>query len=777
MLKKRILASSLASVMALSSVSVVAFADETATAGATEVVTKAELKEYVASFDNFLKDDIYEYGTVQAEQFQDAFDYAENVAASAKATTEEATAAYQMLKAVKESMKKYSAEELQALIEECTDDYETENILNEDLGDKIWDQDTFTDFEAAYIDAESYVNSGDGRIICDLFVELNTTHKALKELPSVTKADFRNVLRDYEAIATKEGSYESWRRGTVSVKPTTGNAAKDLTKATKITFDEILGVVYGSSDAVIDTLNPSTGTWINVGGETDVKTFVEKQYAIFDGIQSSKVTTDEDINAAYAAAKEAVKVFASWKADDTERAAKANIAALVNKYRAQLADDYATTLIGDVVTKINAITTGALNTYTDNDFEIIAQKDFSLNIDKATGLVKLGADVDTYDDTDYVTTPDPDVVVKKIGKGQDIMKYIVVDSSKVTGSVHTNEAELKLALEIVEAYAVAEATGTTAAFEAAYGTADAGNDDLADLDENGIVAKPAGSRNEYTLINRYLTYALTDAYPEAAAAKTYTKNDVKDLINKAYDLCDDTGDAEIFSVNHLALVAERKDALDWLTAANAMKGYKDGVTVDVTAGTTNYDGFTSTEAYTTLEAKYKTLKDQFADYPVSYGEIAETIADVSVALDDDVYGASAKDVKAALAKVAFGLSTLDAKGDDNEAFTTDREFISYNRLFINSKNATKPEIALYNDYKALLTAVEEAGKEPEQPEVVLGDLTGDGVATPEDAIMIVKAFVGEITLTDAQKAAADFNGDGVVNADDALAVVKAYVGL
>lgn len=774
MLKKRILASSLASVMALSSVSVVAFADETAGSVNAEVVTKAELKEYVASFDNFLKDDIYEYGTVQAEQFQDAFDYAENVAASAKATTEEATAAYQMLKAVRESMVQYSAEELQALIDDCKEDYDTENILNEDLGDKIWDQDDYDDFEIAYDEAERYVDSGDGRLICDLYVELKDAHDGLTELPSVTKADFRNVLREFEAIATKADSYESWRRGKVSVKAVTGTnmtagAEKNLTKAYFVTFAEINNIVYGASedklvkDKTGVAFKNDTNTWIDRGGEATVKGFVEAQYAIFDGIQSSKVTTDEDINAAYAAAKEAVKVFASWKADDTERAAKANITALVNKYRAQLADDYAIALIGDVVTSINAITTDALNTYNDDDFEIIAQKDFYLNIVKATGLIAV-EDAEHYDDSDL--SADPTITVKKIGKGQDIMKYIPVDSSLITGGAHANEANIKLALEIVEAYAEAEAAGTTAAFETAYGTSDGGNDDLADLDENGIVAKPAGSRNEYTLINRYLTYALADAYPEADEEETYTKKDVANLIDKAYDLCDLTGDAEIFSIEHLAVVDGRKDALDWLTAANATKGYKEGDAVN---------GATATETYETLEALYDDLADQLADYPVSYGEIAEFIADVSSAIDDDVYGAGTAKVKEALAKVAFGLSTLDATDDENEAFTTDREFISYNRLYINSDNASSDEKALYADYQALLKAVEEAEKE--EPEVVLGDLTDNGVANAEDALVIVKSTVGLVTLTDAQKAAADFNKDGKVTSDDALAIVKAALGL
>lgn len=755
-MKKRIFAASMASVMALSSVSVVAFADETVKADAKESVTKAELKEYVASFDSFLKSDIYEYGTTQAEQLQDAIDYAENVVADGKATEEECTAAYQMLKTVFASLKQYTAAQLKDLIDDCTADYDTENILNADLGDKIWDQTSFDNFVVAYGDAKDYVDSEDGRLICDAYVDLKNAHDALKELTSVTKAEFRAVLRSYEAIATKDGSFESWRRGTVSVKPTTGTTTKNLTKALYVTFDEIMNVVYGASNADVVAKKDGTkigvaGTWINVGGAADVKTFVEEQYAIFDGIQSSKVTTDETITAAYKAAKEAVAVFNSWKADDTERAAKANISAQINKYRAKLADDYATTLMGSLQTKIEAITAGALVAYVDDEFTWKAQKDFYVNLDKATNLLKT-KDADTYDDTDYVKTPNANVIVKKIGKGQDIMKYIPVFASKMGA-----DANVELAFKIVEAYEAAEPTKD---FETAYGTADASKDDLADLDENNIVAKPAGSRNEYTLINRFLTYALEDKYPAEDAAKTYNKKDVDKLIKDTYDLCDETGDSEVFKTEHLAAVAGRKVALAWLTAANATKGYQEGDSVD---------GKTATETYEDLKALYDTLSDMLKDYPVSYADIAETIAEVGAALDDG----SIKDVaaiKALLADVAFDLSTLDATGDENEPFTSDREFIAYNRLYVNADNANSAEKKLNKDYNALIDAVKKDG---ESGDVVKGDVDGDGVVSALDALAALKAASEAITLTDAQKAAADVDGDGYVTALDALAILKA----
>lgn len=926
MLKKRILASSLASVMALSSVSVVAFADETATVGATESVNKAELKEYVASFDSFLKADIYEYGTTQADQFQNAIDYAENVIADSDATDEDATAAYQMLKAVYDSLEVHTAEELQELIDDYKDIVDSENILNEDLDDNIYEQGSYDDFVAAYSTAESYVNSEDGRLITDAYIDLEQAKKDLEVLDSITKGEFRAVLRDFEAIATKFSSYENWRRGKVSVNPETGvnwtsGTKKKLSDAYYVTFDQLIEIVYGDSQVELyknsdhEILNTTaTKTWINTNGST-VRDYVEDEYETFDAIQSSNKTTDVDIVGAYKAAKEAVAVFASWKADDTTRAAKANVNSLINNYRAKIVDDYCSamrTLVNTAYGESGA----ALDAYVANSESWKTKKEITVVLDKETDLFVLnGGAIMKPGDAAFDETKHKE---KKIAKDQDIMKYIPILSSEVKtdtgisgaiayvaaeadwnaanaayqtslatlrtakaaydaalankpadytsgtsvtisaiakivgtgndfeavtgvekgGSSVTDSAnataynnaavaledaykavattttgthdvaatkyaaipgtqpsataywgaELYYMLAIVEQYNIADKTqdisATTnvderaAAFLAAYTstTTPSVYVGLDVYDENDIVAVPAGSRNEYTLINRKLTYVLNDLYPEKKVDK-YTKKDVANLIEKAYSLCDDTGDSEVFALYHMDVVNARKDAIDWLTAANATKGYKEGNKVN---------GLTATDAYNALNDEIKDLEKMYNAYPMSYGEIAELIADVAVAIDDDVYGAGTAKVKEALAKVAVGLSTLEAKQAENQPFTYDREFVSYNRLLEGETAGVyegakyKPndaEKALKANIDALNAAIEEAGKEPETPEVVKGDLTGDGVATPEDAIMIVKAFVGEITLSDAQKAAADFNGDGVVNADDALAVVKAYVGL
>ena len=771
MLKKRILASSMASVMALSAVSVVAFADETAT-DFGESVNKAELKEYVKSFDNFLKDGVYECSTKQAQQFQDAYDYADNVASKKNATEEESTAAYQMLKKVYESIRPYSAEELQALIDDCTDDYETENVLNADLGDNIWTTGSYANFEEAYDTATKYVDSEDGRLITDAYLDLADAHKNLSPLGQVKKSEFRSVLRDFEAIATKAAKYETWRRGKVSYNATTGtnDGSKKLTDAFFVTYDELYNIVYENSQTALvknkklEALKAGTTTWIDTGASGTVEGFVEDQYERFDEIQSSNVTTDVDIKAAYDAAVEAVKVFESWTADDTDRAAKASINNTINDYRTKLVDAYLGQATATDILGIMAAYTNFDAGYTQGDMKWkVNANNTEIVLDRTTNLIAIGADgkavtVAAKDDTKHI--------VKKLTKGTDIMPYIPVKASDIAAG----DTDVKAAFTIVEAYAAAEAGTSTYAVAYAAG--------LDDLDENGIVAEPAGSRNEYTLLNRFLSYALADKFPADDADKTYTRKQVKELIDKAYDLCDDTGDSEVFSIPHLALVEARKEALDWVTAANAVKGYKDGDAVDSGFNFNGDEGDatddeTATTVYKYLEKKYNDLNKEYKAYPVSYGEIADYIAEVGIAIDEGSLKATDA-VISCLNKVAIGLSTLEATEATNQVFTSDREFISYNRLQV-AKNlagndASKAEKALYDNLKNLETAVADAEKEPEKPEVVKGDLDGDGKYSPADARAALELF-----LAGEYNEAADMDGNGIVNAKDARAILELWL--
>ena len=64
-----------------------------------------------------------------------------------------------------------------------------------------------------------------------------------------------------------------------------------------------------------------------------------------------------------------------------------------------------------------------------------------------------------------------------------------------------------------------------------------------------------------------------------------------------------------------------------------------------------------------------------------------------------------------------------------------------------------------------------------EPEITMGDLTGDGVVDTEDAGVIIDYYYGIRELTSEQLKAADVNGDGVVDTEDAGKVIDYYYGL
>lgn len=53
------------------------------------------------------------------------------------------------------------------------------------------------------------------------------------------------------------------------------------------------------------------------------------------------------------------------------------------------------------------------------------------------------------------------------------------------------------------------------------------------------------------------------------------------------------------------------------------------------------------------------------------------------------------------------------------------------------------------------------------------DVNGDGVVNDKDVVIVLRAVSGaQITMTDAQLAAADVNGDGLINTQDAIAIMR-----
>lgn len=836
MLRRRILASAMASVMAIGSVAVVASAEDAAVATA-QVKTKADLEAYVKSFDKFREDGIYDYGSISGENFLNAIEYADNVLADDKAGVDDYTTAYAMIEAVYNKLTIYSVEELKSLIDSCTKTYNTNNINNEELGDLIYTADSFSDFFDAYDEAESVLNSSDSRIITDAYEKLEAAKNALNPLASVTKAQFRTALKNYETALQKEFAYDSWRIGTIQ-------GSGEATGWSLWAYDGQT-VAYGTVYEHVASLEGA----------------INDAYGELDAIKSVSKTTQDNIVSAYDSCVKATAVLNGFTADDTNRATKANVQSLLNQYHGRLVYDYATTAANDlydaVLAKAGVITVkqadGAYATkfvdsaevtnpwyVDDGDFFVnpngwtwtttknkLISAEISIKIDSKNGkAVYIELDADGKYATGNVYTDKGDVTTGKyklVSKGAtvDLTDYIKVAAADVTtdtdnhlynnvidgdsqnpqigqwgaiagasqamnGSYRNSSdetvptyADLGLAMELAETYL----TGKKELMAAS---------NIYDIDTIDAIAKDSakGSSAEWTLVYRYLKYALADKYD--ASYGTHTKAEVEALIEQCYELAEKTGDAALFTYNHTKLVDARQYALDWVKAANKIKTYKDNVTP---AGVGNE---VATQIYDYLKGFYDALEKDYNAFKYSFEEIYTYIADVKDMIDsEDVKPTD--DVMKALEDTAYYLSVVktlvDSNGvelDDNDAFTSDRFFQGYNRVFTNEgeydslkledgssvkiaksfkDNSAGPNISHYNlqkAYEALIAAVEAQ----KAPTVVVGDLNGDNVVDQRDAAIILKKVVDGETI---DIAIGDFDGDGYADQRDASAILKYVV--
>ncbi len=358
MLKKRILASSMASVMALSSFSVVAFADKIDDVAKKngETVTEEELQAYVESLADFVEVDVYDYGTRQAERIIAAYDHALVVLDDNKSDEKAYTAAYLMLKQLYEDKVQYNAAQLKKLVKDFKGTYDTMNILNEtdDFTDYRYTEATWDAFSSAWDNADSFDGSDDIRGITDAYIDLEEAEDNLDELDIVKKSDFRRVFLQYQDIGENMKKYESWRQGSVAKTPKTGNFGNKKKLADSnvvLTYAQLIDIVYGNSNGTVyytssgkmKPYTPGSGEyWV---GSAELHTSVDtlenlitEQYNKMTKAKGVLETSDPAVNAAYEAAQDAVDVFKSWKEDTNRSGSKASATKLLDTYHNRLVE-------------------------------------------------------------------------------------------------------------------------------------------------------------------------------------------------------------------------------------------------------------------------------------------------------------------------------------------------------------------------------------------------------------------------------------------------------
>lgn len=306
MLKKRILASSMASVMALTSmasVAVTAFADGETELTGDYVVDAKGLEAYIKS----IKDDpdfkIEEYGSISQEKYKVALQYAEAMAKGV--STKDATVAYQMLKGVKEGLVMHDKAELQALLAQVKPEIDKNNVWS-DLDDSQWTADSFDKLNEAYSIAKNAVNKS-SKDVNDAWEKLDQAWKRKEEKSAVTKQQFNSCFRDYDAQLKRFGQYESWRRGTVNAEGTNYNGLKTAWGA----LHNHIKSTYESIQVQYDRLN-------------EVKTLPQSK------------TYDEEIVKAYNEIQIATKVLKGFEPDDVSATSARQLDSLVEKYKGRI---------------------------------------------------------------------------------------------------------------------------------------------------------------------------------------------------------------------------------------------------------------------------------------------------------------------------------------------------------------------------------------------------------------------------------------------------------
>lgn len=792
-MKKRIFAASMASVMALSSVSVVAFADETK-ADFGEAVTKAELKELLATIEKDIDKGVYdEYGTKFGEIFTKAFEAAK--LAIEDGNDDDITAAYQVLKSVLAKKQDVTNAVLKELVGELSGKYNKGNIINDELEDDYYyEPDTWAAFANAYEEAEIACDSDNKTEVCDAYFTLYDADAALKATTQVTKTKLNEAYKAYREVIEQKNKYEDWRRGTATESVNSGSTdiVKPDFKNTLVTFGDLFGIISGASNATTLGGKSVTGTWIKFADTTatELEDSIDTTFKKFMGLKTATKTANAEIVNAYNACQDAVRVYNGWKVDDVRRGSKASFEALIRTNATTLwtldldKDGTADALAGAQDAAFFGAVPGTA-TWSIKDGKIYlnngTSSDIVVKLDENSKMA-YAADGKF---TDGAGANPKTVAVPKNGK-LDVTKYMPEFNLKTAGTAYLGYLDGKCkadgnfgvtltdALQAKENIAAVEAAKVDVDYSVNFDkTANGTITDVALSKEyNNIMAVTAKSNSAaaYSLAYRILEYALKDIIPAPDAS--YKKSDVKAYVAKANDLLKEAENSATFASESADLATALAATAEWLAAASK-KDYVEYEAVKYTAVKTKGDiddGATSTMVWKEIDKEYTALSKKLANFPYSYEEIVGTIADVAEGLDAKAYGNSADAVKAALEKVAYDLVTLKtATATANNPYDEDTyAFIKYNRVH---KSETDSQKALVADYKALLKAVEDAGK----TEVTKGDIDGDGVVSALDALAALKFTVGKITLTDAQKAAADVDGDGEVSVLDALAILKSTV--
>ena len=247
----------------------------------------------------------------------------------------------------------------------------------------------------------------------------------------------------------------------------------------------------------------------------------------------------------------------------------------------------------------------------------------------------------------------------------------------------------------------------------------------------------------------------------AALDKEITVADEEAIVAAEKALADLSDNQKVLVANANILTAAR-DALDEALAEKADKDAAQAVIDAINAlpetvsdtDVTNTDIAAAPEAYDALTDAQKALVSEDV-----VAKLAAAEANLVIAIDM----AAAAEVEAMINALA---TPTDITVSDTDVVNAAAE--AYGKLTAAQKEYLGEGVA--EKLAACVAALEEALT------VKLGDVDGNGTIDAKDALMVLKAAVGKLELTEKQAKAADTNKDGKIDAKDALEILKTAVG-
>lgn len=356
-MKKRIIASTMASVMALSTAATMLVASADVADFKNQSVSKKQLQDFLADkeVENLVNGGTDEYGTNAGENFLKAVEYAEGLLDDEKATSDDYTIAYLMVKAAYGELHQWTKEDLEVKLADYKSAYDTNNELNE-RGDEVY-KEGWTEFEDAYDNAEDVLDSEDTLEITDAYDELVAAYGKLVKWPTKTKSEIGKARKAYEDLVKMEDKFQPWARGQV-----TGTG----TKYDKETF--AWGTLYAHVFSAEDNLTDAIKEF------TDIKGLDE--------------TSDAQIVAAVNAMNDAVKILNGFDSTFENKRKESNIDDLLEQYHGNLVYEFNADLAATIATDFVSAAGGD-----------IADVEFM----KKNGVFATVADASSIDATDHDT--------------------------------------------------------------------------------------------------------------------------------------------------------------------------------------------------------------------------------------------------------------------------------------------------------------------------------------------------------------------------------------